>query len=98
MHKITDGIKILINTEAEAMIPDSFQCFQLHLETFFVLEQRYLLTRGYTITYKTNRRYKIYETDLYICYNALVSKIKYSRVRLILLPIVRIFKKSRNVC
>ena len=55
MHKITDGIKILINpvSAAEDMIPDLFNYFQVYLETLVVSEQIYILTRGYEITYET---------------------------------------------
>ena len=51
MHKITNGIKILSNpvSETGVMIPGSFHCFQLHLATLVVSEQRYI------ITYETNR-------------------------------------------
>ena len=40
MHKITNGIKMLINPVSAAgdMIPDSFHCYQLHLETLIVSE------------------------------------------------------------
>ena len=57
MHEITKGINILINPVSAAgdMIPDSFHCHQMHLETLLVSEQRYILTRGYAITYETNR-------------------------------------------
>ena len=67
MPKITNGIKILINPVLTAgdVIPDSFHCYQMPLETLVVSEQRHVLTLGYTITYETNR-YKTYEMDLYI--------------------------------
>ena len=48
MHKITNGIKILINlvsTDGD-VIPDSFLYYQLPL----VSEQRHILTLGYAIT------------------------------------------------
>ena len=53
MHKITDGIKILINPVSAA--EDLFHCYQLHLDTFVVSEQMYILTLGYEITYEPNR-------------------------------------------
>ena len=57
MHKITDAIKILITpiSAAESMIPDSFHCYQLHLETLVVSEQRCILTREYAKTCETNQ-------------------------------------------
>ena len=56
MHKITTGIKILINpvAAAQCMIPDSLHCYQLHLETLVVSEKGNILSRGYVITYETN--------------------------------------------
>ena len=51
-HKITYGIKILINavSAAEDIILDSFHCHQLHLETLVVSEQWVC-----AITYEINR-------------------------------------------
>ena len=55
VHKITDMIRILTVLAAEDMIPDSFHCYQLHLETLVVSEQCYILIREYAITYETSR-------------------------------------------
>ena len=57
MHKATSGIKIRTKpvSAARDLIYVSCQCYQLHLETSVVSEQRYILTQGYAITYETNR-------------------------------------------
>ena len=41
MHKITNAIMMLINPVSAVgdMIPDSFHCYQLHLETVDVSEK-----------------------------------------------------------
>ena len=42
MHKVTNGIKILINPVLAVgdMMPDSCHYYQLHLETLVVLEKK----------------------------------------------------------
>ena len=47
--EITYGIQILINP-VSAAIPELFHCYQSHLETLVVSEERYILTRGFAIT------------------------------------------------
>ena len=46
------------------MIFGSLQCNNLHLETLVLSQQRYMLSRGYVITYQKLARYKTYEKDL----------------------------------
>ena len=64
MHKTSNGIKIPTKpvSVAEDMTPGSFHCYQLHIETLFVPEQRYILTWGYVM--KQIAWYKTNETDL----------------------------------
>ena len=51
------------------MVPDSFQCYQLHLENLVVLKQRYILMKGCVITSETNDMYKTYEKHMFTVQN-----------------------------
>ena len=44
-YKIANGIKILMSPVSTAgdLIPDSFHCYHLHLETLIISEHRHIL-------------------------------------------------------